>query len=134
MKRKFGLARSTAGITSSQYSVVGLAPARPPHVRSKMEFSSNIAMSQRTPSHGPAQTGLKCVELKHIGPGGKVGVSSTGDHRFAGLNERSRIVAKIIGSSLNEVLRISADPGMIGRNMIGNEVEDKAQTALGKLL
>ena len=43
-------ARAHRRMSSSQYSVVGRFPARAPQVRTKTEFNTNIAMSQRTPS------------------------------------------------------------------------------------
>ena len=98
-------------------------------------------MSQRMPSHCPAisadgldhrlpQPRLKGVELKHIGPGREVGIPAAGKHLSSRLDERRRIVARIVSVPLNEVFRMIVDPWMVWRHVVRDKIEDEAQPAL----
>ena len=75
---------------------------------------------------------LKGVELEHIGPRREVGIPAAGEHLSSRLDEGRRIVPRIVGVPLNEVFGMFADPGVVRRHMVGNEVEDQPQAALAR--
>ena len=76
---------------------------------------------------------MKGVELEHIRPRREVRVPAAGEHLPAKLDEGPRIAASILSAPLNEVLRMIADPGIVRRHVVGNEVEDQAQSALSEM-
>ena len=82
--------------------------------------------------HRLPEPGMKGVELEHIRPRREVRVPAAGEHLPAKLDEGPRIAASILSAPLNEVLRMIADPGIVRRHVIGNEVEDQAQSALSE--
>ncbi len=101
-------------------------------------------MSHRMPSHCPAisenrvdhclpERGLKGVELENIRPCREVWVPAAGEHLAFHLDEGGRGVAHVVSTPLNEVLGMIADPGIVRRDVIGNEVEDQAQPALSEM-
>src|SRR5271169_5493075 len=80
------------------------------------------------------QPRLKRVELQHIRPRWKVRVPATREHCLICLDKGRRVVAGILGASLNEILRMLAYPRMVRRNMVGHKVQDQPHAALGKLI
>ena len=82
--------------------------------------------------HRLPESRLKGVELEHIRPRREVGIPAAGEHRSSRLDERRRIVPRIVGVPLNEVFRVIADPGMVRRDVVGHKVEDQPQAAFAE--
>ena len=144
MNRKSGCRRrDRPGSPSAQYSSAGLAPARAPQVRSKMSFIMSMAMSQRTPSHCPAisesvsiaacrRPGWKALSCRTSGQAGKYGSRPQAKTFPSSLDEGRRIAPQVVRASLDEVLGMLADPGVVGRDVVGHEVEDQPHAARGE--
>ena len=79
------------------------------------------------------QSGRQGVELQHVGPGRKERVATAGKHLSRRFDERRRFASRVVGAAANEVLGMRLDPGMVGRHVVGNEVENEAQAALAQL-
>ena len=100
-------------------------------------------MSHRTPSHCSAmsrsvattvvaQGGGERVELHDVRPGREVRVPTPGQHRAVDRDEGSRIVLELLAGAPDEELRVRARPRMVGCDMVGDEVEDEAQSVPGQ--
>ena len=75
---------------------------------------------------------LKGVELEHIRPRREVGIPAKGKHLFSDLNEGRRIVLRIVGIPLNEVIGMIDDPGVVRRHVVGHKIEDEPHAALAE--
>ena len=102
-------------------------------------------MSQRTPSHrsaidattsaAAARDGRqRRVELQHLGPGREVRVAAAGDDGVADREEAVGIAREVVGRAAHEVLGVLGRPRVVGRDVVGDEVEDQADAARRQLL
>ena len=64
---------------------------------------------------------------------GSTGLSASEDGSVQG-DERGGVVCAVVAGALNEVLGMFGDPGMIGCDVIGYEVEEETQAAVRELL
>ena len=130
---------------STQYSVGGAAPARLPHgaLENRVQHqhchiaADTVALAGdagESRDYSLTKTGLKSIELQYVGPCGEVGVPAAGEDGSVQSHERCGIVGSVVGGALNEVLRMFGDPRVIGRDVIGHEVEEEPQAAVREFL
>ena len=82
--------------------------------------------------HRLPEPGLKGVELEHIRPRREVRVPAAGEHLPPNSMKDAGSFFSILSAPLNEVLGMIADPGVVRRHVVGNEVEDQPQSALAE--
>ena len=101
-------------------------------------------MSQRTPSHwsaisdrvamtADAQGGLRRVELDDVGPRGEVRVPPHRQYPTRRLEEGRWHDSQVRRGTTHEVLRVRPHPLMVGRDVVGDEVEEKPNPSRGQL-
>ena len=124
-------------MTAGQNSSTGSSPAWPPQVFANTLLISNMAMSQRMPSHWSAMLDSVCdgrvaqlrgerVELDDIGPRREVRVAPVREesgHRWPA--RRSGSATRSSGTAPHEQFRSGRDPWVIGRDVIRHVVEDQ---------
>src|ERR1700689_977539 len=86
-------------------------------------------LSEKRGAHG----GLEMIELRHVAPGREIGIFGARDITRAGIRFRAivsrRIVAEIVFGTLNEIIGLLENPGVIEGHVIGDKIEDEAQAA-----
>ena len=70
--------------------------------------------------------------MHHIGPRGEVRVAAVREYLIADLDEGRRFLAQVISGAADEELRMRGGPRVVGRNMVGHEVQDQANPAVRK--
>ena len=129
--------RSPSASSRARRRATDRRAARSPHVRTNTSSSTSIAMSQRTPSHRSAidattsaaacrTAGSEASSCSTSGHGGKYG-SRPGDD--ASPTARNRRVARGRRRAAHEVLGVLVDPRVVGRDVVGDEVEDQPDAA-----
>ena len=84
--------------------------------------------------HGVSEAGREGVELDDVRPGGEVRVAAVRDDDVADADERRRLALEVRLVAPDEVLRVVSQPRMVGRDMVGNEVEDQPEPVPGERL
>ena len=101
-------------------------------------------MSQRTPSQRSAIRSTTSViawrtsareasSCTTSGHAGKYGSRPQARTLPLDLDERGRVASEVVGGAAHEVLRMGADPLVVGGDVVGHEVEDEPHAALGEL-
>jgi len=80
-------------------------------------------------SRDDSQCRFEGVQLQHIRPGQKVGVAATGEAAAGHFNAGSG-ASQLLLIGRDEILGMLGDPGVIGCDVVGYEIEDKAHAAL----
>src|SRR5947209_4475842 len=141
MNRRSGWTVLTRPIRLGQYSLAGGGPARAPHVRPNTSFLISIAMSQRSPSHcRPTSISVSAtasrsrrvrVQLHDVGPRREIRIPASGeDPPGVGPDERLGMLCELLLGAGEEAFGPLPGPRMVGRDMIGDVVEDQAEPAL----
>ncbi len=81
--------------------------------------------------HRRAQGGLRRVELDDVGPRGEVRIPSHCQHTARRLEEGGWIDLQVRFGASHEVLGVRPYPGMVGRDVVGDEVEEEAHAPSG---
>ena len=79
--------------------------------------------------HGAAQRRRERVQLHDVGPGGEVRVAAVREHAVAHAHERRRVALEVLLPALDEVLGVRLRPRVVGRDVVGHEVEDQPEPA-----
>ena len=79
----------------------------------------------------PSAKAVSCPQ-KHIWPRWEKRIAAAGKYLSTRRDERRWFVAHIVGVSLDEVFRMIANPGMVWRDVVRDEIEDEAQSALAE--
>ena len=74
---------------------------------------------------GLPEPGSEGVELGDVGPWREVGVAPAGDHGVADGEELARRPRQVLDVAEDEVVRSVAEPGVIGGDVVGDEVDDE---------
>src|ERR1700752_3482072 len=85
-------------------------------------------------NHGSPETRLKGVQLKNVRPGRKAGIPSARENGAEHFEVRTWIILRVFGITLDEVLRMFQNPGMVWRHVIRHEVENQVHAPLRELL
>ena len=83
------------------------------------------------------QVGVAVVELGSVGPAGEVGVAAVSEDLAALRGGDGEVVVRLAGQQFlgagDIILRVGENPVVVARRVIGDEVENQAQAALGQL-
>ena len=72
--------------------------------------------------------------MHDVWPRREVGVAAVREYLAADLDVGGRFLAQVIGGAADEELRMRGGPRVVGRNVVGHEVQDQAHPAVGKRL
>ena len=81
---------------------------------------------------GLAQAGRERVELGDVRPRREVRVAAAGDDGVADREEARRLAGEVVGGALDEVLGMVDEPGVVGGDVVGHEVDEQPHPALGQ--
>ena len=112
----------------------GASPPGRPRCAANTSFIISIAMSHRTPSHWSAMPseGLdhpgaelrgERIQLDDVRPRWEVGIATVGQDAAAEVDERRWVPLHVLGVAEDEPVGVSADPRMVGRDVVGHEVQ-----------
>src|SRR5438477_4265950 len=89
-------------------------------------------------AHRLSQPGVAIVELRRVGPAGEVRVAPVGEPTCAGSRAQPPVVVgltrQVVVAAMHIELRPLANPRMIERRVVGDEVQHQAQVAFGEPL
>ena len=83
---------------------------------------------------GLSEPGGEGVELGDVGPWREVGVAPAGDHGVADGEELVGCSRQVVGVAEDEVLGMGGQPGVVGGDVVGNEVDDEPGASCGECL
>lgn len=80
---------------------------------------------------------LEVIELENIAPGREVRIATVGEKDGLGgrflQKESGRVLAKVILRTANVIFRMRGNPRMVGRGVIGDEIENEADATGAEL-
>ena len=92
--------------------------------------------AQEFAQQGVLQRGIAIVQLQRVGPTGEVRVAAVGQDAAPAAGVDTAVVLRLRRELLlrpgNEELRMFLHPAMVGRHVVGDEIEDEPQPALGQ--
>ena len=79
--------------------------------------------------HGFLQCRIAVVELEGVGPAVEVGVAAVRQHGVLDPAVVLGLASQVFLRARDVVLRVLADPGVVGSGVVGDEVQDQLQAA-----
>src|SRR5215469_17390169 len=84
-----------------------------------------------------ARGGFEVIELENVAPGREVRVAAVSEENgFGGCfleKKGGRILAKIFLRASNEIFGVRRNPGVVGRGVVGDEIQNQADAASAEL-
>ena len=91
-----------------------------------------VADADQRLGHRLAQRGRVGVELDDVGPWGEVRVAALRERRRRRCQERLRMPREFLLGAAQETLGALSRPRVVGRDVVGHEVEDQPELAVGE--